>query len=408
MSLPATAWCVRADHAGSAETGNGPEGDPSMTLPARSRRDLPPATYSPSISTATASTLGPDTIGFRSSGQSPGEDPLQSTASPRTVHLIGPGQVGRAFLRRASALPVTVVAISDSTATVFDKRGLDVEAVLAHKAKAPLAWWPRAEAIPTELAIAVVGADIVVDATPTDAAGTAAAVERGRAALRSGAFLCLCAKNALAASPGWLLGAHRGRVGIDAVLGGTGQKLVGELDELRAHCRSLSLVGNVTTTVIVQAIERGASVQAGIDEARARGLLEADPTCDFDGSDAATKLVAVWGAVFGDGGKPPAVDAVRRDDVRDLDPRLVQARARRGATTRLIARGSRNGDDLRVRFEELPAGSPLAAPPDRVVYGYELDRGLRVHTGLAVGYERTAQALVQDVVTALGGKVVRP
>jgi len=31
-----------------------------------------------------------------------------------------------------------------------------------------------------------------------------------------------------------------------------------------------------------------------------------------------------------------------------------------------------------------------------------------VHTGLAVGYERTAEALVQDVVTALGGKVVCP
>ena len=71
-------------------------------------------------------------------------------------------------------------------------------------------------------------------------------------------------------------------------------------------------------------------------------------------------------------------------------------------------RGSRNGGDLRVRFEELPAGSPLVAPPDRVVYGYELDRGLRVHTGLAVGYERTAEALVQDVATAIGGKVVRP
>ena len=326
----------------------------------------------------------------------------------RTVHLIGPGQVGRAFLRRASALPVSVVAISDSTATVFDRAGLDVEAVLAHKAKAPLAWWPRAETIPTELAIAVVGADIVVDATPTDAAGTPAAVERGRAALRCGAFLCLCAKNALAASPGWLLGSFRGRVGIDAVLGGTGQKLVSELDELRQHCRSLSLVGNVTTTVIIQAIERGASVQAGIEEARARGLLEADPTRDFDGSDAATKLVAVWGAVFGDGGRPPAEETVRREDVRDLDAKVVQARARRGATTRLVARGGRNGDDLRVRFEELPAGSPLAAPPDRVVYGYELAQGLRVHTGLAVGYERTAEALVQDVVTALGGKVVCP
>ncbi|HEX6810999.1 MAG TPA: hypothetical protein VF384_05180 [Planctomycetota bacterium] len=326
------------------------------------------------------------------------------------MHLIGPGQVGRAFLRRAVALPVSVVAISDSTATVFDNRGLDVEAVLAHKAGQPLASWPRAEAIPTELAIAVVGADVVVDATPTDARGTAAAVERGRAALRNGAFLGLCAKNALAvAAPEWLLGSNRGRVGIDAVLGGTGHKLVRELDELRRDCRGLCLVGNVTTTVIVQAIERGASVEQGIEEARARGLLEADPTCDFDGSDAATKLVAVWGAVFGECGRPlPAAGEVFREDVRRLDAQLLQARARRGATTRLVARGSATGNDLRVQFEELAAGSPLAAPPDRVVYGYELEHGLRVHTGLAVGYERTAEALLNDVAMAAAGKAVRP
>jgi hypothetical protein len=36
------------------------------------------------------------------------------------------------------------------------------------------------------------------------------------------------------------------------------------------------------------------------------------------------------------------------------------------------------------------------------VYGYELDAGLRVHTGLAVGHERTAEALLGDVVAAVG------
>lgn len=340
---------------------------------------------------------------FRSSGQSPG-----TPGAPRTLHLVGPGEVGRSFLQQCARLPARVVAISDSTATVFDRGGLPLQALLAHKAAGgSLVSWPRAEAIPTELAVRIVGADVVVDATPTREQDTAAAVQRVRAALQHGAFVALSGKNALAAAaPEWLLGAHRGRVGIHAVLGGAGQSLVRELPELREHCRGFALVGNVTTTVLIQAIERGASLAEGIDEAKARGLLEPDPTLDLDGSDAATKLRCVWGAVFGNSWlATPGAERIVREDVRALDVDVVRARASSGATTRLVARGSRAGTGLRVSFEEVPPGSPLACPPDRVVYAYDLPAGLRVHTGFAVGYERTAAALLGDVEAALAAEV---
>jgi homoserine dehydrogenase len=102
-----------------------------------------------------------------------------------------------------------------------------------------------------------------------------------------------------------------------------------------------------------------------------------------------------------------ARDVVRipRQDLRTLDPALLRARAARGLTTRLVARADRGGN-LRVAYEEVALGSPLAAPPDRVVYGYELPEGLRVHTGLAIGYERTAAALLDDVRDALTGREV--
>ncbi len=336
---------------------------------------------------------------FHSSGQSPGV---------RTLHLLGPGAVGSAFLQQLTGLPVRTVAISDSSATVFDRNGVAVDSVLRHKAAGgALASLPRTERIPSELAVRVVAADIVVDCTPTRAADTQLAVARGRAALQNGSFLALCGKNALAAQvPEWLLGAFRGRVGVHAVLGGAGQQLVRELLDLREHASSLALVGNVTTTVLVAAIERGASLEAGIADATARGLLEPDPTLDLDGSDAATKLLLTWGAVFGESWQQPrTLAAVSRQDIRSLDVELVRQRARRGATTRLVARGSRAGNDLRVAYEEVPAGSPLAAPPDRVVYGYELPQGLRVHTGLAVGHERTAAALLDDVRAFLRAEV---
>jgi homoserine dehydrogenase len=341
---------------------------------------------------------------FHASGQSPGPSirPANGTtaAVQRTLHLVGPGRVGRALLPLVRKLPLRIVAWSDRSATVFDRSGLPLPALLAHKqAGLPLRTWSGAETIPTELAVRLVAADIVVDATPTDDDGTAAALARASAALHNGAFLALCSKSALAAAaPVWLLGPHASRIGIHGVLGGAGQSLVRELPELRRSCAEVALVGNVTSTVLLQSLERGDSVAQGIAEAQARGLLEADPTRDLDGSDAATKLRAVWGAVFGElGGNLPTPVDVHCEDLRSLDAEVLRARAARGATTRLVARGSRAGGDLRVRFEELPLGSPLAAPPDRVLYGYQLPSGLRLHTGTALGHERTALAIVEDL-----------
>lgn len=367
---------------------------PDRAAPPRFAFDLPPA----------ADAMAADR--FCSSGQSPGGP---------TLHLIGPGRVGREFLRQLGALPVRLVAVSDSSATAYDRAGLAAAAVLAHKAAGqPLSAWPGAEPLPGDVAIDVIGADLVVDATPSAADAVDAAVARGRAALRQGAFLVTCAKTALAAvGPDWLGGSSRGRLGIDAVLGGTGHQLVVELAELRAAARAVALVGNATTTAIVTAVEQGASIDEGIAAARRRGLLEPDAALDLDGHDAATKLRIVAGAVFGETWtRPPAAAAVRRQSVRELDADLLRARRRQGATTRLVARATRAGDGLAVAFEAVPLGSPLAAPPDRVVYTYELPDAVRVHTGLALGHERTAGALLGDVRRALLGRqqpaAVRP
>lgn len=344
-----------------------------------------------------ASTEPRDTTGFASSGQSPG--------ATRRVHLVGVGKVGQEFLARCAQLdrlPGRLVAVTDSSGTIYDSRGLCADAVLAHKRSGGrIADLPHAETIGTELAVSLVAADVVIDATPTDPASTEQAVARVQGPTRLGAFVALCGKNALAArSAEWLTTGTRRHLGIDAVLGGTGRQLLRELDELRASCRGVALVGNVTSTLLIEAIERGETLAQGIAAAQGRGLLESDPSADLDGSDAATKLVCVAGAVFGEPYlRPVAPTSVAREDLRDLDPELLRARFRRGATTRLVARGDRQGT-LRVAFEEVAIGSPLAAPTDRVVYGYELPEGLRVHTGLAVGADRTAQALLDDVLAA--------
>jgi homoserine dehydrogenase len=323
-----------------------------------------------------------------------------------TIHLIGPGHVGREFLalltqsQLQAHLQMRLLAVSDRLGVLCDERGLDPAAVALVKAAGrPLCDLGAVDAGAAEFAVARIRADVVVDATDSTKTGTDAAIARGHAALQIGAYLALSGKNALAAAaPAWLLGVHRGRVGVNAVLGGAGAQLVDELDELRAGCERVMLNGNVTTGVIVQAIERGASVEQGIAHAASLGLLETDPTLDFDGSDAAVKLLAVAGAVFGDALRPaPSFASVQREDVRTLDAKLLRDRVRRGATTRLIARADRAGLNS-VRFEEIVSSSPLLVPADCVAYGYEIAGQLRVHLGHGVGYRCTAAALMSDVI----------
>ena len=164
----------------------------------------------------------------------------------------------------------------------------------------------------------------------------------------------------------------------------------------------MALCGNVTTAVIVQAIEQGASIEAGIERARALDMLEPDPSLDLEGIDAAVKLLGVAGAVFGSTEQASlSVAAVERDSIYSLDAGLVQDRARRQATTRLVARGNRQGQ-LSVRFEELPQTSPLARSPEEVAYQYELGNGSRLHLGRGVGYDLTAAAMVEDLLDLIG------
>ncbi|MCA8975341.1 MAG: hypothetical protein KDC98_11515, partial [Planctomycetes bacterium] len=144
------------------------------------------------------------------------------------MHLIGPGQVGRQFLRQLDASRLLLLAVTDSTATAYARTGLDAAAIAAHKERGePLRDLAGTETIPTATAIELVAGDIVVDTTPSHHAQADRAIERARAALRVGARLALAGKNALAiAAPELLLEHNRGRVGIQAALGGAGRQLV--------------------------------------------------------------------------------------------------------------------------------------------------------------------------------------
>ena len=354
-----------------------------------------------------------DTCGFRSSGSSPTSSP----GSAPTLHLLGPGLVGRAFLELAAGHGLRLIGVTDTTATVYAKAGLDPLALAHHKAAGhALATLPEAEPLPLDLALSLVAADVVVDATPSDVRRADPAVQRALRVLRGGSHLVLAAKGALAAAPQHLLAPHfLPRLWFDAVLGGTGRWLRAELADLRRQAAAVALVANASTTAVLLAVERGQSLDDGIAAAQALGALEPDPTLDLDGSDAAAKLQIVAGAMWGE--PLPRQDIVR-EDLRLLDLDLVRWRRAHGRTTRLVGRAARevsvggDGDGRRalpaaVRYEEVALGSPLAVPPDRVAYTYALGDvaardGWRVHVGHGVGPAGTAKGLLHDVLELCG------
>lgn len=320
-----------------------------------------------------------------------------SGPSPTTLHLVGPGQVGREVLDLLAELPLRLTGISDSTATLHSRDGLDASELAAFKARGGrLAAREGAEPLKLELALDLVDADLVVDCTPTRVDAAQLAAERARGVLRRGKRLALAAKDAVChAGPELLELAQVTRLGINAVLGGTGLALCRQHAELRRDCAELALCGNATTTGLVAWLEAGGKLEDGIAEAQARGVLEPDPSLDLSGKDAATKLCAVAGLIFGTA--PDISQVTLPEDFRRLDPELLRQRRTEGRTTRLIGRASRSGA-LRLEFEELAIGDPLACPDDRVAYSYTLSGGTqRVHTGAGIGPRGTAEAVIEDL-----------
>ncbi len=310
-----------------------------------------------------------------------------------SVHLIGPGRVGSAFLRLLVDAQFRLVAVTDSRRTLHDPVGLDVELLLrsrAHAHSQPAG--ARTAEIPASLAIHLVGADIVVDCTASGRTGVAAAVERARASFQTGAACVFASKSAPAAAlENW----DRVRLGLNAACGGAGRAILADEALAAGRVVEVAVVGNASTTTFIEHIEAGATPEEATNRVAAAGLFEPDPRDDFSGRDTALKLV-IAAKLAGLGAPDPLTILAADSTVLEAD--LLRERAHRGATTRLVGR-IRRGGTAHVSFEELALTSALAIPGDRVAYAFTLDDGsVHLHLGSCLGYNGTARAVLADVL----------
>jgi len=124
--------------------------------------------------------------------------------------------------------------------------------------------------------------------------------------------------------------------------------------------RSLRGIINSTTNYILTAMEQGTSFEAALDYARNLGLVEANPSLDLDGWDAAAKLSILIQAMMGGSVKPRDIE---RSGISEETGRIVRAAVRRDRRLRLVARAFRQGGRVfgKVELQELEVFDPLAS-----------------------------------------------
>lgn len=156
---------------------------------------------------------------------------------------------------------------------------------------------------------------------------------------------------------------------------------------------------NSTTNLILTGMESGRSFEESLVEAQRLGIAEANADYDIDGWDAAVKAVALANVLMNADARPADV---AREGIRKVTVKDLESAAASGMVIRLIARGQRSGDvvKLSVNPERVPLSSALGS-----VRGTSnvlvLDTDLMGEIAIVEndpGIEQTAYALLSDMI----------
>lgn len=166
--------------------------------------------------------------------------------------------------------------------------------------------------------------------------------------------------------------------------------------------RVRGIINGSTNYVLTRMARDGLAREQALEIAGERGFLEADPSADLSGLDAAHKLVILARHAFG---RWLDVADVDREGIEAVTAADIDDALRRGERIKLIADAARHGDDglrLRVAPTALPEDSPLARVDDEV-NAVELETdfaGTLVWTGSGAGAHPTGSAVYSDLVEA--------
>lgn len=313
----------------------------------------------------------------------------------KSIHLLGVGKVGCAFLNILDKNKYKVTAISDSKNMLQNMCGLNIAEILKLKEieKKTLSFY-RSEKDIYELNSSTSSYEICIDTTSTNLKNIAISFQRSQNILKDGKFLILSTNDALFYGIDQLITEFPGKIGINAALSGTGNELIQNINKLRNECFAISIVGNAASTALIQDIENGLSLNESIEKAKLNDLLENDSTFDLDGSDALTKISIVSKAVFG---HKFQLEKLNRKHINSIDPELIRYRKKNGKTTRLVGKAGIDGS-LKISYDEVDLNSPLCTTQNSVTYHYHLKKNSDlILTGNGIRPQETAKAILKDL-----------
>jgi len=134
----------------------------------------------------------------------------------------------------------------------------------------------------------------------------------------------------------------------EAAVGG-GIPIVRTLRDAFASDEVTELVGILNGTsnyILTRMVDDGASFEAALAEAQAKGFAEADPSLDIDGHDAAQKLLVLSMLAFG---VEPPKDGILVEGIRGLDLFDVKMADRFGMTLKHLVVGRDHGTAIELR-----------------------------------------------------------
>lgn len=167
--------------------------------------------------------------------------------------------------------------------------------------------------------------------------------------------------------------------------------------------RGFAGVFNSTTNVILEAMETGRTFEEGVQAARELGVTETDPSHDVDGWDSTVKVCALATVLLK---SPLRPELVRREGIRELDPRMLRVARAEGRPFKLVSRARIEADgsiSASVRPEQLQATDPLSSVRGTSLAAhFELDMipGLTIMSHRP-NLQSTAYGLLADFVRAV-------
>lgn len=247
-------------------------------------------------------------------------------------------------------------------------------------------------------------ADIVVEATFTDAKTAEPAVSYCRAALEAGRSVVTTNKGPVALFGNDLKAlAESNRVGFEfegAVMSGT--PVIRHAKQLLAgaNIRKFAGILNGTSNYVIGQMENGMALEEAVKEAQDLGYAEADPTADIEGFDVRLKVVILSQELFGVTLKPEdvpceGISSITKADIAEADAQDMR--------WKLIGSATRNEDGsvtAGVAPQKIATNHPLAGisqATNAVCLTTDLLGDVTI-SGPGAGRVETAFALLSDIV----------